>query len=176
MLALLARPVTFAGALVGALAGALTAQANEPRGKPDLEVWQVGGEVIAGAYAGYAGYFTGRFVGSALGEAVLRGADRETARRRIRVGFGYLGGAFGVTGAVYGVGSLRDQTGDFATTMLGAGLGFGMAIGVNHLLWPPAKEEQSAGTRLARRAAEIFEVLLPSIGATIAFNSTRRRR
>jgi len=160
-------------AVIGA--GNLTAQGSPPREeRPDVESWRVAGEVFAGAYAGYAGYFVGRLIGTRVADMVVAKGNGEPTRRALRNTFGYASGAFATSGAVWGVGSLQGQTGDYETTLLGTGVGFGVAVLVNHTLLLPAHGDQSGSARFMRRTAEFIEVLLPSIGATIAFNSTRR--
>jgi hypothetical protein len=154
------------------LPASLVAQENS---KPPLEAWRVGGEVTAGMYAGYVGYFAGRFVGTQVGALVLPSNGREWPRTAIRQSFGYAVGGVATAGAVYGVGSIQNQTGDFGKTMAGTGIGFGAALVLHRVLWSPAKANESSGRRFARRTAEFAEVLLPAIGATIAFNSSRKR-
>ena len=162
--------------LVSVASCATLAAAQDPRARPPLESWRLAGEVVAGSYAGFAGYFIGRYVGSRIGDQWLPGASHETARNRVKQGLAYTAGAFATAGAVYGVGSLDGQRAEYWTTLAGTGAGFAVAVVVNKLLLPTPREGETAGGRFARRAGEVLEILFPSIGATIAFNSTRRFR
>lgn len=139
-------------------------------GKPELQPLRVAGEVVAGGAAGYAGYFAGRFVGVSLAD-LLR-IDSNGGRTVVIDAFAYASAGFATAGAVYGVGSIDGQTGEFGAAMLGGGAGFALAVLTNQLL-RPRRTPESGGSRAARLAAEVIEVLLPSIGATIGFNSTR---
>lgn len=145
------------------------------QGKPPLEAWRLGGEVTAGMYAGYLAYFAGRFVGTHVASAVLTDNSGEWPRNAIRQTLGYTAGALATSGAVYGIGSIQKQTGEFGTTMLGTGIGFGTALVLQRILRSPSRADESGGRRFLRRAAEFAEVLLPAVGATIGFNSTRKR-
>ena len=169
------RAAVMAAVLVSSLVSHPTSLCAQERGKPPLEVWRVGGEVLGGTYAGYVGYFAGRFVGTQLADVFVRDPTAG-AWVGIRQTFGYTIGGFATAGAVYGIGSIQNQTGRFGTTLLGTGIGFGTALALNRVLWPPAKAGESTGRRFARKAAEATQVLLPAIGATIGFNSTRKRR
>ncbi|HKS05004.1 MAG TPA: hypothetical protein VJR92_01715 [Gemmatimonadaceae bacterium] len=163
---------TILATAAGANPSTIVAQEAE---KPALEVWRVGGEVVGGMYAGYVGYFAGRFVGTHVADVFVRD-NNDAAWSVIRQTFGYTAGGFATAGAVYGIGSIQDQTGEFGTTVLGTGIGFVTALALNRVLLPPAKAGESGGRKFARKAAEATQVLLPAIGATIGFNSTRARR
>jgi hypothetical protein len=158
-----------------ALAWATTAfgqAAEDPRPRPDLEPERVAGEVVLGATAGYLGYFAGRFVGVRVAE--LFAIESSGRRSAVINGFGYAAAGASTAGAVYGIGSIDGQTGEFGTTLLGAGVGFTVAVLVNQFVFRPRETPESSGSRAVRLAAEVVEVMLPAIGATIAFNSTRR--
>jgi hypothetical protein len=139
---------------------------------PDLEAWRLGAEVLGGIYAGYAGYFLGRFVGEHISDVVARDNDR--TRTALRYTFGYAAGIAATAGAVYGIGSIDHQTGDFDRTLLGTGAGFVTAVIINRVVWHPTRQSASSGERAVRRVADFIEVLLPTVGATIAFNQSRR--
>ncbi|MBX9927810.1 MAG: hypothetical protein K2X99_02765 [Gemmatimonadaceae bacterium] len=136
-----------------------------------LQPGRVLGEVIIGAYAGVAGYLIGRTVGDGIAE-LIHGSDDEDHATARAIG-GITGAAFGTAGGVYLIGNIGDHTGDFATTMLGTGAGWLVGSLAYRALAPDASDE---GARSSRRrwAAATVEAILPSIGATIAFNSTRR--
>jgi hypothetical protein len=155
-----------------ALGRPLGAQESEgPSGRPALEPLRIGGEVVAGAYAGFLGFYVGRFVGERVGD-LLRLEGTGDAHRTTMLVFANAGAAFGTAGTVYGIGSIGDQTGDFGTTLLGTGLGYATAVGLNRFICPPAGRAPRASR--CRIIADAVEVLLPAIGSTIAFNSTRR--
>jgi hypothetical protein len=150
--------------------GAQVAAPASPR--PSLEPARVAGEVVGGAYAGFLGFYVGRFVGERVGD-VFRIDENGTAHRNIVLGFAYAGAAFGTAGTVYGIGSIGDQTGDFGAALLGTGVGFGVAVGLNRFICPPPAGRTPRAAR-CRIITDAIEVLLPAIGSTIAFNSTRR--
>ncbi len=154
-------------------AGAHAQQADPPRtGRPTLSAPRIGGEVVAGAYAGFLGFYVGRFAGERLSDLV-RLDDEVGARRGTVMTLGYAGAAFATAGAVYGIGSLGDQSGEYGAALLGTGVGFVAAVGVNAVLFPRASRT-SGSYDASRRLMDAIEILLPAIGSTIAFNSTRR--
>ena len=160
--------------LVSVASYAALVAAQELPARPPLEGWRLAGEVVAGSYAGFTGYFIGRYIGSRIGDQWFAGPTRESTRQHIKQGLGFTAGAFATAGAVYGIGSIDGQRAEYWTTLAGTGAGFLVAVGVNKLLLPTPREGESSGGRFARRTAEALEILFPSIGATIAFNSTRR--
>ena len=158
-------------ALCVGLAGApaLGAQALE---KPRLEAGRVAGEVVAGTYAGIGGFIVGSFVAEEFAAAI--GARHETTLRHT----GWIGGALGAglatAGAVYGIGSLGKQAGDFDVTALGTGVGFATSLGLARLILGADGTLPEGMSTRARWATVNALALLPAIGATIGFNSTRR--
>ncbi len=73
-----------------------------------------------------------------------------------------------------GIGSIGDQTGDYSDTALGTTTGFVVAIGVARLiLGPDLRPEPGSSTAMRWTMANVL-ALLPAIGGTIAFNSSRR--
>lgn len=158
-------------ALCAALAGAhpLAAQALE---RPRLDAGRVTGEVIAGTYAGIGGFLLGREVAERIAEAV--GAEEDPTMRRVGWAGGILGGGLATAGTVYGIGRLGETAGDFDATWLGSGVGFVASAALARVLFG-ADARPSEGMRPAARWVTINALaLLPSIGATIGFNSTRR--
>jgi len=79
-------------------------------------------------------------------------------------------------GTVYGIGSIGDQTGDFATTYLGTGIGFVMAWGLQRSLLGPHERPRSGMSTAMRWTVANVLASLPAAGATIGFNSTRRTK
>jgi hypothetical protein len=143
-------------------------------GKPRLSALRVTGEVALGGYAGIGGFVVGRF--AAEGTAGLLGASNETTVRRIGFVGGVVGGGLATAGVVYGLGNLGDETGDFDATYLGTGIGFVAALGIAKMVLGPEGRPREGMSTSARWAAANVIALLPSIGATIGFNSTRRYR
>lgn len=155
--------------LGGVLAGPVGAQ---PLDKPRLEPARVAGELVAGAYVGIGGYFLGRHLAHEIAGAL--GAESEATIRRAEFVGSAAGGILATAGAVYGIGSLGEQAGDFGETALGAAAGYLVAIGVARLvLGPDLRPEPNMGTG-ARWAIANVLALMPAIGGTIGFNSTRR--
>lgn len=147
----------------------LGAQALE---KPRLDAGRVTGEVFAGTYAGIGGFLIGRATAVRVAEVV--GAVEEPTLRRVGWAGGILGGGLATAGVVYGIGGLGETAGDFDATWLGSGAGFVLSATVARLLLG-ADGAPPEGMRPAARWATINALaLLPAIGATIGFNSTRR--
>ncbi len=142
--------------------------------RPPLSAGRVTAEIIVGTYTGIGGFIIGRYVGERVGELV--GVTSEDTRRRLGHASGVLAGGLTTAGTVYGIGSMGDQTGDFATTYLGTGVGFMAAWGLSRALLGPS-ERPGAGMSTAGRWAMANAIaFLPSLGASIAFNSTRRAK
>ncbi|MBM3884949.1 MAG: hypothetical protein FJ361_03775 [Gemmatimonadetes bacterium] len=163
--------LVLAAALCAGLGSArpLGAQALE---KPRLDAGRVTGEVLAGTYAGIGGFLIGRATAVRIAEGV--GAVEEPTLRRAGWAGGILGGGLATAGVVYGIGRLGETAGDFDATWLGSGAGFVLSATVARLLFG-ADGAPPEGMRPAARWATINALaLLPAIGATIGFNSTRR--
>jgi hypothetical protein len=156
---------------LGAFPGRAPAQPVE---KPRLSTLRVAGEVVIGGYAGIGGFVVGRF--AAEGAASLLGARNETTVRNLGFVGGVIGGGLATAGVVYGIGNLGDETGDFDATYLGTGVGFVAALGIAKMFLGPEGRPREGMSTSARWAAANVVALLPAIGATIAFNSTRRYR
>lgn len=148
--------------------GAAAAPVGAPR--PALSALRIAGEVIAGNVAGLGGYFVGQAVGDQIAS---RWPDQnEHTSVFITTGFAYTGAAFATAGGVYAVGSIGDQRGSFSATMLGAGVGAGVAWVLDRTLF--ADGDDSASGSRTRWTQTLLNSTLPSIGATIGFNSSRR--
>lgn len=155
------------------LSAALTATADAQRqGRPRIDAGRVAGELAAGSYAGIGGFIVGRFVGEQLAD--LLGAESEVTRRRTGYIAGVIGGGVGTSGIVYAIGNMGDQTGDFDATALGSGVGYVLAVGLARILLGPEGRPREGSSTAARWATVNVIALLPAIGATIGFNSTRR--
>lgn len=171
--AMVCSPARYAVALcaVALLSGAGTLGAQQ-LGKPRLEPARVAGQVFVGGYSGIAGFVIGRFVAEGVSEAV--GIENESAMRRIGFAGGVIGGGLATAGVVYGIGSIGDQTGDFDATYLGTGVGFVAALGIARLMLGPDGRPREGTSTSKRWATANIVALLPAIGASIGFNSTRR--
>lgn len=155
-------------ALVLAAVPARAQRAEEPR----LNAGRVLGETVVGAYAGIGGFVVGRFVAQEVTE--LLGVRHDKTRNGLGWAGGILGGGLATAGAVYAIGNLGDQTGDFDATYLGTGAGFVAAVGIARLLLgPDGRPPQNSSTAMRWAMANVI-ALLPAIGGTIGFNSTRR--
>lgn len=153
------------------LAGASTLEAQQIA-KPRIEPVRVAGQVVLGGYSGIAGFVIGRFVAEGVTGAV--GIENETAVRRLGFVGGVIGGGLATAGVVYGIGNVGDQTGDFDATYLGTGVGFVAALGIARMVLGPEGRPREGMSTSKRWAAANIIALLPAIGATIGFNSTRR--
>ena len=162
--------ITWALAIVLTARPALAQQSVKPR----LEPLRVAGEVVVGGYAGIAGFVVGRFVAEGISDMAHVGS--EAARRRLGFTGGVIGGGLATAGVVYAIGNMGDQTGDFDAAYLGTGIGFVAAMGIAKMvLGPEGRPREGISTSMRWTAANVI-ALLPAIGATIAFNSTRRTR
>ncbi|MHB1297592.1 MAG: hypothetical protein ACYC0B_03595 [Gemmatimonadaceae bacterium] len=162
-----------ASALASALALALVVTPAEAQrqGKPRLDAGRVAIEALGGAYAGIGGFLMGRVVGESVGASM--GVESDVTRRRVGYTTGAVFATAATAGFVYAVGTIGDTSGDFNATLLGAGLGLLTGAAVDRLIFDvgPPQPGKSTG---AQWAAINVLALLPSIGATIGFNSTRR--
>lgn len=141
-------------------------------GKPSLDAARVAGELLAGSYAGVAGYFLGSWI-SGFGADALAGASEGTKEQITFVG-GVLGAGVATAAAVSAVGNIGDQTGSYPAALAGTAAGVGVGLLLNQVLYGHARlprEEESSRMRWIEAS---LEAMLPSIGATIAFNSTRK--
>jgi len=163
-----ARTLLVAAALVAG-ARAAGAQALE---KPRLEPLRVGSQVVVGGYSGIGGFVIGRFVAERVAGAAR--VENEAAMRRLGFVGGVIGGGLATAGVVYGIGNIGDQTGDFDATYLGTGVGFVAALGIAKMVLGPEGRPREGMSTSARWATANIIALLPAIGATIGFNSTRR--
>ncbi len=140
--------------------------------KPRIAPARVLGQVVVGGYSGIAGFVIGRFAAENISSVV--GIENETAMRRIGFAGGVIGGGLATAGVVYGIGNMGDQTGDFDATYLGTGVGFVAALGIARMMLGPEGRPREGMSTSARWATANIVALLPAIGATIGFNSTRR--
>lgn len=160
--------LTVAAALC--FAPALRAQ----QARPALSAGRVTGQLVAGTYAGIGGFLVGRFVGERLAD--LSGAERDKTMSLVGNTTGALVAGVATAGSVYAIGNIGDQTGDFDATYLGTGVGFVAGWALSRVILGPAERPRQGMSTAARWATANVIAFLPSIGATVGFNSTRRRR
>lgn len=142
--------------------------------RPALSAGRVTGELIGGTYAGIGGFLVGRFVGERLAD--LAGAETDRAMDRVGITTGVLVAGLATAGTVYGIGNIGDQTGDFDATYLGSGVGFVAGWALSRAILGPAERPREGMSTAMRWTMANVIALLPSIGATVGFNSTRRSR
>jgi hypothetical protein len=139
--------------------------------RPTLEPLRVTGEVVVGSYAGIGGYFLGSALGHHIAERWPDGSA--TTNDFITSGFAYSGAAFATAGGVYMVGASGNQRGSFSATMLGTGVGAGLAWVLDQTFFSNDGNDSADASR-TRWTQALVKSLLPSIGATVGFNSSRR--
>jgi hypothetical protein len=144
----------------------------QPLDRPRLDAGRVTGEIVVGAYAGIGGVLLGRRMGHEIASFV--GAESEATIRRVEFVGAATGGIMATSGAIFGIGSIGDQTGDFSDTALGTTAGFVVAVGVARIMLGPDLRPAPGSSTAMRWAVANVLALLPAIGGTIAFNSSRR--
>ncbi|MDQ8165556.1 MAG: hypothetical protein P3A28_07360 [Gemmatimonadota bacterium] len=144
----------------------------ESDAKPALEPARVAGQVLAGAYSSMAGYLVGSWAGSVIGSRMPGMSD--VAKERVKFVTGVLGATAATAASVSAIGNIGDQTGSYPAALAGTAAGVTAGIILNQLLYGHARLPSETGSSKARWLEASLEALLPSIGATIAFNSTRR--
>jgi hypothetical protein len=138
--------------------------------RPRLDSGRIAAESIGGAYAGIGGFLVGRYAGEAVGSAL--GVESDITRRRVGYATGAVTATFATAGFVYAIGSMGDTAGDFDATLLGSSAGLLAGFVVGKFVFPTGDDHTMSSK--ARWATINVLALLPSIGATIGFNSTRR--
>jgi len=169
-----ARPVALAGllALSGGTLAAQSGSLDPKQQRPALEPLRLGGELVVSTYTGIGGFLIGRYVGGTLADMMPSAA--ESTRENIAHWTGLAAGGAGTAGGVFAIGAIGNQTGSFPVTFIGAGAGYVVALAVSHFVDRPSGPAVTPEKSRARWLQASLESLLPAIGATIAFNSTRR--
>jgi hypothetical protein len=140
--------------------------------RPDLEPGRVAGELLVGSYGGITGFFVGHYLAREIVGRVSNASDQ--ASDNIAFATGVVGAWAGTTVGVFAIGNIGNQTGSLGTTAFGAGLGAVAGAFLDRLVFAPRSGDPSAGASTIRWGETIVESFLPSIGATIAFNSSRK--
>lgn len=147
---------------------------STPTGRPGLQPVRVGAEVVTSLYSGIGGFLLGRSIGGSVTDMLFDVS--EPARERIADGTGLVIGGLATAGSVYGIGSIGDQTGSFGHAAVGAGAGYVAGVAVRWLINGVSHASADRESSRMRWMSAAVESLLPAIGATVAFNSTRRYR
>lgn len=142
------------------------------KGMPPLEPARVAGEVLAGAYAGIGGYFIGSWLGGNIGE-MLPDASEGTRDQIAFVG-GVVGAGIATAASVSAIGNIGDQTGSYPAALAGTAGGVVAGLLLNQILYGHARLPSETESSRLRWVEASLEAMLPSIGATIGFNSTRK--
>jgi hypothetical protein len=164
--------LVFVAGVARAQGGPVTLPAPLPaEGKPALRPERVAAEVVGGTYAGVAGYFVGRSIGTIA--TSMMSAERERARDRIVDVVGWVGAAFAIGGTVYAIGDMGSETGSFRETMGGVAAGAATSLVLSKIVFRGRMpKEQGSATR--KWWVATLECSLPAIGGTIAFNASRK--
>ncbi len=140
-------------------------------GKPALRPERVAAEVVGGTYAGVAGYFVGRGVGTVA--TMMMASKGESARDRIVDGVGWVGAAFAIGGTVYAIGDMGSETGSFPATMGGVAAGAAASLALSQFVFR-GRIPADRGSAMRKWWVATLECSLPAIGGTIAFNASRK--
>ena len=140
-------------------------------GKPAIRPERVAGEIVAGTYAGVAGYFLGRGIGTIA--TMMMSSEEDRTRDQIVNGVGLVGAAFAIGGTVYAIGDMGSETGSFPATMAGVTVGAAASLAISRVVFRgrvPADE----GSAKRKWLVATLESSLPALGATLAFNASRK--
>ena len=142
--------VTFALA-VSLWSGAAQAQ------KQSVSNGRIAGEIAAGALGAPIGFAAGYMIGSGF---------RPHGSSNAGVAGGIAGALVGPATGVNWVGNGGPSHGNFGATIGGTAIGYGAAV----LLFPAARKLPGP----LKTVATVATLILPAVGATIAYNSTRK--
>jgi hypothetical protein len=145
--------------------------AEESRGTPPVEPARVAGQVLAGAYSGIGGYVLASWAG---GLAMNNMPASENTKDQIQFALGLVGATMATAASVSAIGNIGDQTGSYRAALAGTAGGVAVGVILNQLLYGHARLPSEEGSSRVRWIEASLEALLPSIGATLAFNSTRK--
>ncbi len=140
-------------------------------GKPTLRPERVGAEVVVGTYAGVAGYFAGRGLGTLA--TMMMKSDNERLRDRVVDGVGWAGAAFAIGGTVYALGDMGSETGSFPRTMIGVTAGAAASLVLSKVVFH-GRVPADQGSAKRKWWVATLECSLPAIGGTLAFNASRK--
>jgi hypothetical protein len=144
---------------------------EESRGTPPVEPARVAGQVLAGAYAGIGGYVLASWAGGLMSDNL---PASDNTKDQIQFAFGLVGATMATAASVSAIGNIGDQTGSYRAALAGTAGGVAVGVILNQLLYGHARLPSEEGSSRVRWIEASLEALLPSIGATLAFNSTRK--
>jgi len=143
-------------AVMFALVISLPARAVEAQKRP-VSNGRIAGEIAAGTVGAPLGFAIGYTIGSGF---------RPHGSSNTGVAVGFAGALVGPALGVNWVGNGGPSHGNFGATMGGTALGYGATI----LVFPIVRKLPGP----LKTIATVATVFLPAIGATIAYNSTRK--
>lgn len=171
LLLALSAGVARAQAACGAPALGCALVSSSADGKPDVRPERVVGEIVGGTYAGVAGYFVGRGVGTVA--TMMMNERDDQLRDRIVHGVGVAGAGFAIASTVYAIGNIGAEGGSFPRTLGGVAVGTAVSVIVSRVVFQGRIPADKWSARRKWWVATL-ESSLPAIGGTIAFNQSRR--
>jgi len=156
------------GAALALLPGALGAQS----GVPSIGAGRVAAQVAAGTVALPVGYVAGGLATRQV--ARWLGASDDAASRAADVG-AYVGTALGTAGAVSLVGARGPGVGSYPAAVGGAVLGGAASMLVVRAVRRP-NDAPAKACHVGCVLASALVVALPSVGATVAYDASRRAK
>jgi hypothetical protein len=118
---------------------------------------RIAGEIAAGTLGAPIGFAVGYVIGSGL---------RPHGSSNTGVGLGIAGALVGPATGVNWVGNGGPSHGNFGATIGGTAVGYGLA----YLAFPAARKLPG----VLKTVATVATLFLPAVGATVAYNSTRK--
>jgi hypothetical protein len=145
---------------------------NDGADTPSLEPARLAGQVLAGAYSGIGGYFLASWAGGLVMDRMPMASDG--TKDKVQFAMGLVGATAATAASVTAIGNIGDQTGSYRAALAGTVGGVAVGLVINQLLYGHSRLPAEEGSSRVRWLEASLEALLPSIGATIAFNSTRK--
>jgi hypothetical protein len=142
--------------IMAVLAAALFTSTAEAQKRP-VSKGRIAGEIAAGALGAPIGFAIGYTIGTGF---------RPHGSSNSGVAVGFAGALLGPAAAVNWVGNGGPSHGNFGATIGGTAVGYGASI----LAFPLARKLPGK----LKTIATIATFFLPAIGATVAYNSTRK--
>ena len=143
-------------AVIVALAAALSVRAAGAQKRP-VSNGRIAGEIVAGTLGAPLGFAVGYTIGSGF---------RPHGSSNTGVAVGFAGALVGPALGVNWVGNGGPSHGNFGATMGGAAIGYGVTI----LVFPVVRKLPGP----LKTIATVATLFLPGVGATIAYNATRK--
>jgi hypothetical protein len=143
-------------AVILVFAAALFARAAEAQKRP-VSKGRIAGEVAAGTLGAPLGFALGYTIGSGF---------RPHGSSNTGVAVGFAGALVGPALGVNWAGNGGPSRGNFGATMGGAAIGYGATI----LVFPIVRKLPGP----LKTIATVATIFLPAVGATVAYNSTRK--